>query len=102
MIIKIQFLNSKTGETFTMMFGNSYKKWREQVDEYMRMSRARNEQIEPIKMWKSLSKWIAWGGLKWCNENDFQKELNREGVQMDEPDNKNPRKYSEMVFIELD
>ena len=84
-----------------MLFGDSYKRWQLQFEEYVRIVKARGFSIIPISAWKSKSEWIGWGGLKWCEESSFQEELNREGVQDGEPDNKNPRKYSDMKFVEL-
>ena len=91
-----------------MLFGDSYKKWHTQMIEYLGIcfcSKYRGWNYEEmsghiIKVEVSKSKWIGWGGLKWCVHDYFQHKLNREGVQEDEPDNKNPRKYSEMIFIE--
>lgn len=83
-----------------MMFGNSYKPWHMQVDEYMRQY---SEELQkPIKTEYSRSKWIGWGGLKWCPESEFQHQLNREGCQEGEPDNPHPRYYSLMYFEEVD
>jgi len=73
-IVRVQF-----AENHVMMFGNSYKAWEEQLDD---------------------SKWISWGGLKWCPEERFQHHLNREGCQSDELDNPNPRQYKDMNFYE--
>jgi len=92
MIVRIK-LKSKT-QTFTMMFGNSYKKWEEQFREYC----LRWKPIEVIEVETSSEKWIGWGGLKWCNENEFQHELNREGCQQNDPDNPKPRQYANMKF----
>lgn len=89
-IIKITFSND------TMMFGNSYKSWEEQVEEYMR--RSAKDLEKPSKVEISSSKFISWGGLKWCSENKFQYLLNREGCQYDELDNPNPRQYSDIKF----
>ena len=91
MIIKVEFL--ELGGLVTVLFGDSYKSWEEQYAEYRRIFTC-----EPVNAWKSNAKWKGWGGLKWCEEKDFQHELNREGVQNGEPDNTNPRQYSEMVF----
>lgn len=33
--IKIRFHSAETGKRFTMMFGDSYKKWKEQYKEYL-------------------------------------------------------------------
>ena len=97
MIVKILFKEADNTQ-WTMLFGNSYKTWQNQYCEYSR--RYPNE--TPIKAWKSKSKWKGFGGLKWCLERDFQQELNREECQKDDPDNPNPRQYSEMKFYEFD
>ena len=100
MIVKIQFQNGE-GRTQTMLFGDSYKRWYQQYDEYLRGAKSKDSGIEAVRAWKSKSAWIGWGGLKWVNEEYFQEELNREGCQDGETDNPNPRKYSEMVFEEM-
>lgn len=92
MIVRIK-LKSK-GETFTMMFGNSYKNWEEQFREYCYNFKP----IDIIDVETSPEKWKGWGGLKWCNETEFQHELNREGCQDKDPDNPKPRKYEYMRF----
>ena len=94
LIIKITFPDR------VMLFGNSYKPWYMQVDEYMH--RCAEDLQEPVKAEYSRSKWIGWGGLKWCPEDRFQYQLNREGCQDGEPDNPYPRGYSQMHFEEVD
>ena len=92
MIVRVKF-----SEGFTMMFGNSYKPWYMQFEEYAwRCREGLPEKAESVEV--SDSEWIEWGGLKWCHEDNFQHQLNREGCQHDEPDNPNPRQYSEMTF----
>lgn len=81
-----------------MMFGNSYKPWEMQYDEYIWMCKRNGSPVELISVETSHSKWIAWGGLKWCPEDKFQQQLNREGCQDNEPDNPKPRQYSNMKF----
>lgn len=81
---------------FTMMFGNSYKDWKTQFKEFLRIEKP----IKIVSVETSKEKWIGWGGLKWCEECDFQEELNREGCQEKEPDNPRPRKYDNMTFQE--
>ena len=89
-----------------MLFGDSYKKWFIQCEEYLcNHIRWWDTNVimecnirEVLKVEKSSSKWKGWGGLKWCQSYAFQEELNREGVQAGEPDNPKPRKYSEMSF----
>lgn len=101
MIIRITFEDLE-GEEYRMMFGDSYKGWKEQVEEYLR-SYVPNKYNEGcvadlLEVEVCNEKWIGWGGLKWCNANEFQKELNREGVQDHEPDNPEPRRYGKMRF----
>jgi hypothetical protein len=92
MIVRIE-LKSKR-KTPTMMFGNSYKNWGEQFREYCFIFKP----IEIIQVETSPEKWIGWGGLKWCNESEFQHELSREGCQQNDQDNPKPRKYHYMKF----
>lgn len=83
-----------------MLTGDSYKTWKDQYREMLGRPWAQN----PTRFWKNTKdKWKGWGGLKWCEEGGFQEELNREGVQRDDPDNPNPRQYSDMIqnFVEF-
>jgi hypothetical protein len=95
MIVKIK-IKTQEDEAYTMLFGNSYKKWFTQFEQYARMYAP----FQIIEVSISQSEWKSWGGLKWCNENEFQEELNREGVQSNEPDNPKPRNYSKMFFYQ--
>ena len=106
MIVKLK-LKDAQGKEWTMLFGTSYKNYLDQIKEYFSSFHVWNYEqeysrafptfsIESIEA--SKSDWKHWGGLKWCPEQDFQQELNREGVQQNEPDNPNPRQYSEMKF----
>lgn len=92
-IIRVKFTDD-----WTMMFGNSYKPWEMQLEEYLLILKRKGELDDYMDVTVSDSKWVDWGGLKWCAEENFQHQLNREGCQSDEPDNLNPRKYEEMVF----
>ena len=98
MIIKVVFrsVDSDTHEASAvkMLFGNSYKNWKIQYEEFIRL----NRNLVPISAFKSSADWIGWGGLKWCPEEEFQDALNREGCQHNEPDNPNPRQYASMIF----
>lgn len=91
MIVRITF-----DDNSVMLFGDSYKPWTMQSEEYIW-----NYKKEAIstKFESSKDKWIGWGGLKWCSENNFQQQLDREGCQDNEPDNPQPRQYSDMVFV---
>lgn len=89
-----------TFSDIVMMFGNSYKPWEIQFDEYIWMRRNNGNPVQLINVETSQSKWVSWGGLKWCPEEKFQNQLNREGCQESDVDNPNPRNYSEMNFKE--
>lgn len=93
-IVRVTFADS------TMMFGNSYKPWKIQFDEYVLLKKMANETLRLKQVEVSDAKWVWFGGLKWCPEEQFQHQLNREGCQSSEPDNPNPRQYSEMKFYE--
>ncbi|MFF2531295.1 spore protein H [Brevibacillus sp. NPDC058079] len=96
LIVKVAF-----SEDHVVMFGNSYKPWATQLDEYLFiLRRDGNYPSGVLSVRVSDSPWVKWGGLKWCQESLFQYQLNREGCQDKDPDNPNPRKYSEMVFNE--
>jgi len=59
-----------------MMFGNSYRKWWDQLEEYCRIcKRGRPAAIEVAN-----EPWIGYGGLKWCPWEDFQSQLDIEAA----------------------
>lgn len=91
MIVRVTFNND-----LVMMFGDSYKPWMMQFDEYCRINKKLLGSIEKVEI--SHSKWIGWGGLKWCRSENFQHQLNREGAQDHESDNPKPRIYEKMNF----
>lgn len=91
-----------TFSDIVMMFGNSYKPWEMQYDEYIWLRRRNDNPAELVNVETSQSKWVSWGGLKWCPEDKFQQQLNREGCQENDPDNPKPRQYSQMQFKEDD
>lgn len=92
-IVRVRF-----NESWIMMFGNSYKPWEMQLEEYLFILKRKDELDTYEEVTVSDSPWIGWGGLKWCSEDNFQQQLNREGCQSNDPDNPNPRQYSQMVF----
>lgn len=93
-------------DTTVILTGTSYKEWWQQAVEYIYRNfgsedkgwRFRDIEDLEINVEHSMSKWKGWGGLKWCKPEFFQQELNREGVQQDEPDNPNPRQFSSFRF----
>lgn len=57
-IVKIQF-----SEGNIMLFGTSYKRWQQQLWEYL----CEHREIKSVeKIEYSKYKWIAYSGLKWC------------------------------------
>lgn len=58
-----------------MMFGTSYRNWWDQLGEYCRRFKHPMPQIEV-----STEPWIGYGGLKWCEEKEFQAQLDIEGA----------------------
>lgn len=94
-IVRVRF-----SESWVMMFGNSYKPWEMQLNEYLIFLKQKGEAPTIDGVHVSDSHWISWGGLKWCSEDNFQNQLNREGCQSSDPDNPNPRQYKDMRFYE--
>lgn len=92
-IVRVAFVDGSI-----MLFGNSYKPWDMQLDEYLFLLKRDNELMMVKEVEVSDSPWVHFGGLKWCSAKNFQQQLNREGCQSDEPDNENPRLYRDMVF----
>lgn len=105
MTVRVTF--RKENKEFKMLFGNSYKYWYTQATEYIYRNHGSEtegwrysdlNELEILEVEKSHSPWVGWGGLKWCTEDLFQEELNREGVQQNEPDNLKPRQYDNFKF----
>lgn len=94
MTVKVKYRNKVSGKIFEILFGDSYKDWQTQKVEYERLYKDEEE----IEITKSNTKWIGWGGLKWCEYKDLQEQLNREGCQDKDPDNLNPRKVEDFIF----
>ncbi|SCN41891.1 spore protein H [Bacillus wiedmannii] len=92
-IVRVQF-----SENRVVMFGNSYKPWEMQFDEYLWLLKQEGQLTDVEQVTVSDEAWISWGGLKWCPEERFQQQLNREGCQETDPDNPNARQYKEMTF----
>lgn len=57
-----------------MMFGTSYRKWWDQLQEFCRQHKLERPAIEV-----TTEPWIGYGGLKWCAWENFQQELDDEG-----------------------
>lgn len=95
MIVRIKMATNNTGD-ITMLFGDSYKGWDEQFEEYIHKFSGTTTAVLGIE--ESSEDWVAWGGLKWCEEDAAQNLLNREGCQAGDPDNPNPRIYADFKF----
>ena len=67
MIVKIEF-----NDDLIMLFGNSYKDFDDQLEEYVRMNR--DTLGYPAVAWQSKSKWIGWGGL-WSDSINILKKV---------------------------
>ena len=101
MIVKITLLDLDNKE-LVMMFGNSYKYWFTQFEEFLynsikwwnakRIMSCNLYQI--INVEKSTDKWIGFGGLKWCTETEFKESLAHEAKGLDQE----VRKYKDMIF----
>jgi hypothetical protein len=57
-----------------MLFGDSYKTWRDQLTEYRSMFKQ-----TPFKAWKCHAPWPSFGGLKWCTPQALTAALKYEG-----------------------
>ena len=94
------------GSLKKVLCGTSYKPWYTQATEYIFRAFGDREHgwrysdvaDRLVDVERSFSPWIGWGGLKWCDENIFQQELNREGCQQGEPDNPRPRRHADFKF----
>lgn len=103
MIIKMKILDIDQKE-YCFLFGTSYKTYLHQIQDFAYrtqkwMNHLPHPAFEILSIEVSKSMWKSWGGLKWCLEENFQHELNREGCQSDDPDNPKPRQYSKMKFV---
>ena len=102
MIVKIKIKDINNEES-TMLFGTSYKNYLDQLKDFFYSSQIWiNNLPHPVysisSIERSNAEWKSWGGLKWCAEKHFQEQLNREGCQLNEPNNPHPRQYSKMKF----
>lgn len=102
MIVKIKF-EDLSGKTWSMLFGNSYKDWKDQFEEYLfdlnywwdskQMMRCGVYNIRTVESCKD--KWIQSGGLKWCLDTNAGKQLKIEAELLKL---KKPRKFEDFKF----
>jgi hypothetical protein len=57
-----------------MLFGDSYRRWFDQLAEYCHHYKHPRPRVVKTK-----AKWIGFGGLKWCSESHLQEALDEEG-----------------------
>lgn len=57
-----------------MMFGDSYRRWWDQLAEYCQTFKKPRPSVEI-----SSAPWIGLGGVKWCSFSSLQEELDEEG-----------------------
>tara|TARA_R110000851_G_C12713886_1_gene527633 strand:- start:88 stop:525 length:438 start_codon:yes stop_codon:yes gene_type:complete len=102
MIVKITFKDLENKE-FTMLFGNSYKHWFTQFEEFINDRIRWWDSNDCIKcdvykitdVSKATDDWKGFGGLKWCDVSSFQDELNEEAKGKGF---KKARHYQDMYF----
>ena len=74
-------VNFKTeDEEYTMVFGDSYKKWREQLQEYIWQLNHNKTAFKIGEIYLSHSRFVQ-TGLKWCTLETYQEELRAIGDQ---------------------
>lgn len=86
MIVKITVKDEE--KTWAMLFGDSYKRWSMQFEEWLYTRKFHKQQISILETAVSKSKWIQ-NGLKWCASENFQEELDKENER---------RNYSDFEF----
>lgn len=62
-----------------MLFGTSYRKWWDQLHEFLGWQKNRGNPIGVRFLDVSREPWIGYGGLKWCAPESLQAELDKEG-----------------------
>ena len=66
MIVKVELIQEGTGTKWCMMFGNSYKKWHQQLYEYLCSANRKGIKYKRYGLLEqSRAEWVS-GGLKWC------------------------------------
>lgn len=80
-------------EEYEMVFGDSYKTWQMQLNEYLMMLHNRETQYKITGLRKSNAKFVQ-HGLKWCAVDEYQSELKFEAKDT----GKQPRRFDAMSF----
>jgi len=74
MIVRITF-----DKDHVMLFGDSYKKWHQQLRIYIFEFKI----FDYKKIECSTNKWPSYGGLKWCSAENFRSELKKANSNME-------------------
>lgn len=70
MIIRVELM-AENGNIHCMMFGNSYKKWDQQLYEYLCSQNRKGIRLSKYgRLEQSRAMWVG-GGLKWCSCDSF-------------------------------
>lgn len=77
--VKVQFTTDE--ETYTMVFGDSYKTWQMQLQEYIYYLKRKDRKFTINKLDKSSEKFRQ-NGLKWCDIKEYQGELTEDALEM--------------------
>jgi hypothetical protein len=67
------------GTVRVMIFGNSYKTYREQMDEYE--DYGRRTELTLVELYQSSERFVQ-HGLKWCDYDSYQEELDFEAQDL--------------------
>lgn len=74
--VQVVFNTDKDGE-YTMVFGDSYKKWREQLQEYIWQLNHHKNAFKIESLYLSHSRFVQ-TGLKWCEFDEYRDMLVKE------------------------
>lgn len=72
--MKIRTVRATWPDGVVMLFGTTYRKWRDQLDEYLLLFKRQEPSLEV-----SDEPWISYGGIKWCAYDNLAEELRKEG-----------------------
>lgn len=91
MTIKAHY-EMENGDIEVYVFGDSYKSWKTQMEEFEDYGRRK---IKLLELYKSANKFVQ-NGLKWCDYDHYQEELDEEAEQV----GRKPRQLSNFQWQE--
>jgi hypothetical protein len=92
--VKIEF--TIEGEKSQMVFGDSYKTWQMQLQEFVWYLKGRERNFTIGELLISRSKFVQ-NGLKWCSAESFQSELDEEGAYY----KRKPRQFERFGWVRI-